>query len=418
MNTGLSLYIALRYLRAKRRHHFISFISVVSVIGIALGVAALITVISVMNGFDEQIRQRLFGMARHIQVIDPIEAIYHWPDVAANLRQQHPGVVDIAPYIDDYGILTSDVGGVHPIAIVGILPEVESRVSVLSENMQQGSLDSLQPSVFNIVIGQQLAQNLGVNLGDKVVLMIPQATVTPAALLPRFRRFEVSGIFSVGNGFGFDNQLAFIALSDAQKLFQKGEGVTGLRLKVDNLYQSTRIAKQIRQQLPGIYQVRDWTQDYGALFESMKLERIIMYVILSLIIAVAAFNLISSLMMMVNNKRAEIAILRTLGETPAGILKIFILQGMLIGLVGIVIGFIGGLLLAWKVTDIVNYVEALLGSQLLSSNIYFVNYIPSKILPLDLVYIGFIALSLSFLSTIYPAWRAAKTQPAEALRYE
>ncbi len=410
------LYIGLRYTRAKKRNHFISFISLTSMIGIALGVAVLITVLSVMNGFDEQIRDRVFVMAQQMTVRTFSGNLTNWNGLADQLSH-YPGVTGVVPFIAGQGLLTSE-GQNSPVIVQGILPDKESAVSDLANKVVQGSLNNLQANQYGIVIGQKLAESLGLIVGDKVTLLIPSATVTPLGVFPQMRRFTVVGIFKVGNGFGFDSELAFIHLNDAQRLFMMKSGITGLQLKLQNLYAAPQMTQSLMQQLPAGYQVSDWTQDYGAFFQAVKMEKTMMFFILILIIAIAAFNLVSTLVMVVNDKRADIAILRTLGATPNTILATFMVQGMVVGVVGTLLGLIGGVFLALHATEIVNAIQNIFHVQLLTSDVYFVNYLPSQLQSLDVIKICGIALGLSLIATIYPAWTAARTQPAEALRYE
>ncbi|MDI9818524.1 MULTISPECIES: lipoprotein-releasing ABC transporter permease subunit [unclassified Legionella] len=410
----LALFIGLRYTRAKKRNHFVSFISLSSMMGIGLGVMVLITVLSVMNGFDEEIHKRFFGMAPEITVSGRDGKISNWVQLESELKNT-PGVKAMAPYVGGQGLLTHD-GQVLPIVLTGIEPIQEQTVTQLKDKLLAGNLTDLKD--FGIILGRGLADSLGVLIGDKVTIMIPQATVTPAGMIPRFKRFTVVGVFTAGAGFNFDSKLAFINLVDAQKLMQLGENVTGLKLKLDDIYNAPAMSDQLAAKLGEEYEVGNWTQQFGAFFQAVKLEKTMMFLILLLIIAVAAFNLVSSLVMVVNDKQAEIAILRTIGATPSMILWVFIVQGMMVGLVGTLLGLIGGLILASNATTIVNYLQSLFNTQILSSNIYFVDYLPSKIMLGDIWLVCSVALLMSFFATIYPAWRASKTVIAEALHYE
>ena len=410
----LALYIGLRYMRAKKKNHFVSFISLSSMLGIGMGVMVLITVLSVMNGFDAEIHKRFFGMAPEITVTGQSGKISNWQQLAARL-QSTPGVTAIAPYVSGQGLLTFD-GQVVPVAVTGILPEVEERITHLQDKLLIGDIGQLNH--FGIIVGRGIANNLGVMLGDKLTIMIPQATVTPAGMIPRFKRFTVTGVFSAGTGFNFDTKLAFINLADAQKLLQLGDDVSGLKLKINNVYQAPEISDHLMTILGEDYQVSNWTQQFGDFFQAVKMEKTMMFLILLLIIAVAAFNLVSSLVMVVNDKQAEIAILRTIGATPATILWIFIVQGMMVGVVGTLFGILSGLLLASNATAIVNALQSFFGMHVLSSSIYFVDYLPSKIIFRDIWQVCAMALMMSFMATIYPAWRASKTVIAEALHYE
>lgn len=410
----LALAIGLRYTRAKKKNHFVSFISLSSMIGIGLGVMVLITVLSVMNGFDAEIHKRFFGMAPEITVTGADGRLANWQTMAEKLAGQ-PGVKAVAPYVGGQGLMTHE-GQVLPIVLTGVLPEQEEKVTHLHEKLLAGKLADLKH--FGIFLGRGLADRLGVVVGDKVTIMVPSASVTPAGMIPRFKRFTVVGVFSAGNGFNFDTGLAFINLQDAQKLFQLGEDVSGVKMKIKHIYQAPEMSQQLSNLLGPSYEVGNWTQQFGAFFQAVKMEKTMMFMILLLIIAVAAFNLVSSLVMVVNDKQAEIAILRTIGATPGTILWIFIVQGMMVGIVGTVFGMLAGLILADNATAIVNWLQSLFHVQVLSSSIYFVDYLPSKILLADIIKIAFAALTMSFLATIYPAWRASKTVIAEALHYE
>lgn len=412
----LALFIGLRYTRAKRRNYFISFISLSSMLGIALGVMVLITVLSVMNGFDQEIKGRILGMANQVTVTTFNAVMPKWQAVQTKLEQQ-PGVTGVAPFVSGQGILVNQ-GQTHPVMIIGVLPEQEGKVSQLAQKVTQGNFANLVPGKFGVVLGEKLATSLGASVGDKISLMIPAATVTPMGVIPRFKVFTVVAIFKVGTGFGFDTDLAFLHFKDAQTLFQLGNAATGLRLKLQDFYAAPRISQEIANVLPPTFLISNWTDDYGSLFHAISLEKTMMFLILLLLIAVAAFNLVSTLVMVVTDKRADIAILRTLGAIPRTILAIFMVQGSVIGFVGTFLGLIGGILLATHVTEIVNFIEAAFHVKLLASDIYYVNYLPSKLQAWDVVRICIMALLMSLLATLYPAWRAARTQPAEALRYE
>lgn len=412
----LALYVGLRYTRAKRRNHFISFISGTSMIGIALGVAVLITVLSVMNGFDYEIHTRFFGMASQVTVGSLDSSIENWQDLNKRL-DKFPGVKGSAPFVGGQGLLSYE-GVVQPAYVTGIIPQQEPQVTQLAKNMVIGKLTDLKAGKFGIILGENLAGNLGLLVGDKVNLMIPKATVTPIGVIPQFKRFTVIGIFSAGPGFNFDSRLGFINLSDAQKLFQMGNSVSGIRLKINDIYAAPALSAQIAKTLSPQLTVSNWTQQFGAFFRAVRMEKTMMFIILVLIIAVAAFNLVSSLVMVVNDKQADIAILRTFGAMPRTILGIFMVQGSFVGIIGTLIGLVGGILLALNATDIVNWLQTVFHTQLLSSNVYFVNFLPSRLEWTDVFHVCLVALTMSFLATIYPAWRASRTLPAEALRYE
>lgn len=413
----LSFYIGLRYTRAKKRNHFISFISLTSMIGIALGVMVLITVLSVMNGFDEVIRQRIFSVATQVAISGtkgPLTDTHTLSQTALRI----PGVQATAPYVLGQGLLLHN-GQTHPIMLTGVLPAAEKTVSEIPQKLIEGHFN-LTPGAYHIVLGEELADRLNVMLGDKINVLTPAVAVTPAGLMPRFKTFTLSGIFQVGQSFGFETSMAYIALQDAQTLFQLGHSVSGLRLKLADLYQAPSIAQQLAQQLPSSYRLTDWTQTYGSLMYAIALEKNMMFFILLLLIAISAFNLVSSLMMVVTDKQADIAILRTLGATPRTILGIFMVQGCIIGLVGTLLGLIGGLLLAYYASDVVSFLEhSILHKDILASNVYFfVDKLPSKIMTRDVLQITLAALGMSLIATLYPALKAARTHPAEALRYE
>ncbi len=412
----LALYVGLRYTRAKRRNHFISFISLTSMLGIALGVAVLITVLSVMNGFDHEIHKRFFGMASQITVSSVSDGVADWQALERKLTKV-AGVTGVAPFVGGQGLMTYE-GVVQPAYLTGISLAEEPQVSELGSKMVVGQLSDLKAGQFGIILGQTLAEKLGLSVGDKVNVMIPKATVTPVGILPQFKRFTVTGVFSAGSGFNFDTSLAFIDLTDAQKLFQMGDKITGIRLKISNIYAAPMMSSIIARQLSPELMVSNWTQQFGAFFHAVSMEKTMMFLILVLIIAVAAFNLVSSLVMVVNDKQADIAILRTFGALPKTILGIFMVQGSFVGIIGTLLGLIGGIILALNATDIVNWLQNVLHMQLLSSGAYFVDYLPSRLQWTDVWHVCLVALGMSFLATIYPAWRASRTQPAEALRYE
>lgn len=411
-----ALFIGLRYTRAKRRNHFISFISLVSMIGIALGMTVLITVLSVMNGFDREIQARVFTMIPPITISSMAGSVEGWQDLEKTV-QQFPYVTGSAPFATGE-VLLNFGGSVQPAMVNGILPEQEKTVSQVDEKMVQGKLTDLTAGQFGIVLGESLANALQANLGDKITVITPQFSLSPAGVLPHYKRFTLVGIFRAGGGFGFDKGLGFINLKDAQKLLGLGDNVTGLHLSIKNPLSAPNYAADLMQQLTPGANISTWADQFGEFFRAVQLEKKMMFFILLLIIAVAAFNLVSTLIMVVSEKESDIAILRTYGATPSMIMFIFIIQGGLIGLFGTLFGLIGGVLLAWNVTEIVNAIERIFHIQFLSSNVYFVNYLPSHIVFSDIITISVAALFLSLLATIYPAWRASKLDPVESLRYE
>ncbi len=412
----LALYIGLRYTRAKRRDQFISFISLISMIGIALGVTILITVLSVMNGFDYEIRNHLFNLANQVTITRQDGRMNDWQQLAKKIEQQ-PQVVAVAPFVNAQGMLVRS-GGTAPVMVSGILPDQESKVSTLSSRLEQGSFDSLQPGTFNIVIGEGLADSLGVSIGDKVIMYTPQLSSSPLGIYPRLKQFTISAVFHVDENPTMNTGLAFINLRDAQVLYQLDDAIIGLRLKVSDLYAAPAVARELQDMLPVDFVVTNWTQEYGTFFKAMRMEKTMIFLLLVFIIAVAAFNLVSSLVMAVNDKQADIAILRTFGATPRTIMATFMVQGVLLGLVGTFLGFVGGVVLAWNVGSVVNFIQKIFHVEFISSAIYFINYLPSRLEWSDVWHVCAIALGLSLLATIYPAWQASRTQPAEALRYE
>lgn len=413
LNT-LPMMLGLRYTRAKRRNQFISFISFSSMAGIALGVLALITVLSVMNGFEKEIRQRLLGMIPHATLYPIQPPLENWQALYQNVAAQKE-VIAAAPFVQGQGMLSAN-GVTRGVSLQGIHPDLEKGISHLHTKMLRGSTSDLTPGSFNLLMGRKLANHLGLTVGDKVNLLIPEATVSPAGVLPRFKRFNIVGIFEVG--YQFDTGVVYVHQLDAARLFRLGEGVTGLRLEFDDLYAAPRLARTISREVPGKFYISDWTREHGNYFEAVKLEKTIMFFMLLLIIAVAAFNMVSSLVMIVNDKEREIAILRTMGASALTIMAIFIVQGAVIGLIGTLIGTVGGILLAMNVTELVAAIENAFQVQFLSSDVYFISFLPSDLHSDDVILIACVAIVMSLLATIYPAWRATKIKPAEALRYE
>jgi len=412
----LFVFIGTRYTRAKRRNHFVSFISLTSIIGLALGVVVMIVVLSVMNGFDHEMRTRVLGMVPHATV-ESGEAISDWPSLAAKVKQ-NPQVLAVAPFTQMQGLLTND-GKVSKVLLNGIDPGLERQVSIIDNFMQQGRLDDLAPGSFGIVIGDKAATKLGVAIGDKLTFVAPEVTVTPGGVFPRMKRFTVVGIFHVGAG-ELDGYLGVTNLQDLARLHRwKPDQVQGLRLKFDDLFQAPRAAWTIAQQLgEDRYYARDWTRTHGNLYQAIRMEKAMIGLLLLLIVAVAAFNIISTLVMVVNDKKGDIAILRTLGATPGQIMRIFMVQGTVIGVIGTLVGALVGMFAALNVSAAIAALEGLIGHKCLNADVYFIDYLPSQLQADDVLMVCGAALILSFLATLYPAWRAARTQPAEALRYE
>jgi lipoprotein-releasing system permease protein len=412
----LAFYIGLRYTRAKRRNHFISFISSSSMLGIALGVTALITVLSVMNGFEKELRHRMLGMSSHVVVNTSSNSWSNWQDFAEELRNK-PRVTGVAPFIQGQAMVTYNKN-VKGSFLQGIDPELEPQVSQVKDKIVAGNFDKLESGKFNLVLGSELARSLGVWLGDRITLVVPHVSVTPVGVLPRMKRFTITGIFTVGMH-EFDSGLVLLHYHDVAKLLRMPVGsVNGLNIKLDDMFIARKFSRELKQTLPIGYSSYDWTYRHKNFFEAIKMEKTVMFVILTLIVAVAAFNIVSTLVMVVTDKQADIAILQTLGATPRTIMNIFIVQGVLIGIFGTLLGLAGGVSLALNIETIIPAIEQFFEVQFLSSDIYYISELPSDLRWLDVYKIGALSLLISLLATIYPALRASKTQPAEALRYE
>jgi lipoprotein-releasing system permease protein len=410
----LELFIGTRYIRAKRRNHFISFISVVSMLGLIIGITALITVISVMNGFAGELRSRVLGMVSQATVTGVADSMPAWRQ-ALTIAEQNPHVQGAAPYVEREAFLRGNAASQGAI-VRGILPADEPKVADIGSKMIAGKLSALTEGSWGIVLGRDLALTLGVNVGDKVIVYAPVISVTPIGGVPRLRRFTVDGIFEAGMQ-QYDSGLAIVNMHDAEKLYQMS-GPSGIRLKLDDLFVANKVAQSLANQLGDAYRAQGWMQQYSNFFKAIAMEKIVMFVILSLIVAVAAFNLVSSLVMLVTDKRSDIAILRTLGATPRSIMGVFMIQGMLIGLLGIAIGAVCGVALATYLPAIVDVIQNVTGYQFLPESVYYINNVPSQLRWSDVGWITGMALLFSLLATIYPAWRASRTQPAQALRYE
>jgi len=409
------LLIGLRYTHAKRRNHFISFISIVSMAGIALGVMALIVVLSVMNGFQEELRARILGVAAHLEISGPTDRLANWRGVLAQAKQNKE-VISGAPYVNAQGMLANG-GSVRGAIIRGVLPELENQVADFAQHMKVGKLTDLKPGEFGIILGGELARVLNVYPGDKVVLLTPQGNITPAGVMPRVKQFTVTGIFEAGM-FEYDSGLALIHLQDAQKLLRLGEDVSGVRLKLEELFRAPFVTRELTRSLNGNYYLTDWTQSHANFFRAVSIEKRMMFLILLLIVAVAAFNIVSTLVMAVTDKQSDIAILRTLGARPASIMSIFIVQGAFIGVFGTLLGVASGVLLALNVETVVPFIEHLFGIDLFPADVYYINRLPSKLVWSDVGVIAGVSLLISLAATLYPSWRASRINPAEALRYE
>jgi lipoprotein-releasing system permease protein len=412
------LFVGMRYTRAKRRNHFISFISLTSMVGIGLGVAALIVVLSVMNGFQEELRSRILGVASHLQITGANNVLADWQTVSSKV-QTAKHVTGTAPYIMAQGML-SNGQAVQGAIVRGVLPTEEGKVSDLAAHMRAGQLADLKSDEFGIVLGAELAQSLGVVLGDKVVLMAPQGQFTPTGVVPRIKQFTVVGLFQIGM-YEYDAGLALINIDDAAKLYRMGENVSGVRLKLDDLFLAPKISTDLAVVLSNESQalfLTDWTQEHANFFRAIQMEKRVMFIILALIVAVAAFNIVSTLVMAVTDKRADIAIMRTFGASPSSIMAIFIVQGALIGIIGTVVGAFFGVLIALNISTIVPFIEHLFHVQFLAKDIYYISELPSHLLWGDVITIVILSFFLSLIATLYPSWKASKMNPAEALRYD
>tara|TARA_B110000902_G_scaffold50098_3_gene57369 strand:+ start:68 stop:1351 length:1284 start_codon:yes stop_codon:yes gene_type:complete len=417
--TGLpyELFVGLRYTRAKRKNHFISFISMTSMVGVALGVAALIIVLSVMNGFQAELRSRILGVASHIEVTENTNMLSNWESLAEQVDAQ-PNVEASAPYVMAQGMLSYGQA-VQGALVRGVLPNQENAVADLGKNMREGQLSDLASGEFNIILGADLAYSLGVNVGDKVVLMAPQGQFTPTGVIPRIKQFNVVGLFQIGM-YEYDAGLALIHIEDAAKLYRMGDKVSGLRLKINNLFDAQAMTAELSEKLTplGAYYITDWTQQHANFFKAIQLEKRVMFIILTLIVAVAAFNIVSTLVMAVTDKRADIAIMRTLGASPKSIMQIFIIQGALIGIIGTFFGAVLGIVIALNIDTIIPFIENLFHVQFLSKEVYYISELPSKLEWNDTITIVVVSIVLSLIATLYPSYKASKINPAEALRYE
>jgi lipoprotein-releasing system permease protein len=411
----LEIYIGLRYTRAKQRSGFISFISMTSMLGIALGVMALITVLSVMNGFEEQLREKILGMASHVTITEYQNSLKDWEGLGRQVESSE-SVVGWAPFVNAEVMLSANQrvsGGL----LRGVLPSKETAVSDIASKMTVGQLSDLNPKKFEVILGYELARHLGVGMGDKVTVITPKVTPTPAGILPRLRRFTVVGIFEVGM-YEYDRNLALIHVEAGSKLLRLGKGVSGLRIKLDDMFRAPWVTRDLVKFLTPNFRISNWTMEHSNFFKAIKTEKRVMFIILMLIVAVAAFNIVSTLVMVVTDKRSEIAILRTLGFTPSSVMGVFMVQGIVIGVVGTAIGTALGIALALNVETIVPAIERFFQVQFLPADIYYISDLPSKLNSSDVITIASYSFILSVLSTIYPAWQASRVNPAEALRYE
>lgn len=415
------LFVGWRYTRAKRKNHFISFISLTSMVGIALGVAALIVVLSVMNGFQKELRTRILGVASHLEITGANNQLGDWKNVM-EFTGKTKRVLASAPYISAQGMLSYNQG-VQGAIIRGIEPMAEDRVADLGRQMKVGSLSDLKAGEFGIILGADLAYALGAQIGDKVVLMAPQGQFTPTGVVPRLKQFTLVGLFQIGM-YEYDAGLALIHMEDAAKLYRMGESVSGVRLKLNDLFEAPEMATLLTDQLNrrlnpfGNYFVSDWTRQHANFFRAVQMEKRVMFIILTLIVAVAAFNIVSTLVMAVTDKRADIAIMRTFGASPSSIMKIFIIQGAFIGVIGTLSGTAFGILIALNIETIVPFIEQLFQVQFLAKDVYYISDLPSDLVWSDVITVVSVSFILSLLATIYPSFKASRVNPAEALRYE
>ncbi len=409
------LFIGLRYTRAKRRNHFISFISLISMLGMALGVLALIVVLSVMNGFQKEIRARMLGATPHLEIVADGGRVENWHPIM-DAATRHTQVLAAAPYVSGQGMLSYGQS-VQGVMVRGIDPALERSITELSNKVKVGSLDDLRSGEFGVVLGTDLARSLGVKVSDKVRLSTRQGQITPMGMIPRLKQFKVTGIFEIGMA-PYDSSLALINIVDAQKLFRMGDAVTGISTKLRDVDQAPLVAAELQSRLPDDLYANDWTHQNSNYFRAVQMEKTMMFIILSLIVAVAAFNIVSTLVMAVTDKQADIAILRTLGATPRSIMKIFIVQGVVIGVIGTVLGSVGGIALALNLDVVIPFIEHLFGVQFLDKGVYYISELPSDLRYPEVLLVSGLSFLISLLATLYPSYRASKTQPAEALRYE
>ncbi|HZH43100.1 MAG TPA: lipoprotein-releasing ABC transporter permease subunit [Lysobacter sp.] len=414
MFTPVPAAIGLRYLRAKRRNGFISFISLASIVGIALGVAILITTMAVMGGFQREIRDRMLQMAAHATVSGYGEPLADWPE-AVRAASRDPRVAGAAPYVEKEALISGTRN--QPALVRGIVPSEEGKVSVIADKVVEGRFESLQPGSYHIILGRELALWLGVSVGDSVLVTTSDFRSTPAGLTPRLKRFVVSGIFEAGYN-EFDKGLAIVHMADLQRVLRMDDGVTGVRLRLYDMDQAFDVARELMLALGGRYRVSDWTSENANLFRALRMEKTVMAILLAFIIGMGAFNLVNSQVMLVTDKQADIAILRTLGLTPRGVMQVFVVQGTLIGLIGTALGVLGGILLTLNLERILQLIERVLGVKLLPEDVYYITGLPTDLQAADVVATALVALAMAFVATMYPAWRASRTAPAEALRYE
>ena len=409
------LLIGRRYLRASRGNRFVSFISTISMAGVAIGVAVLIVVLSVMNGFEREVRQRILSLTSHASISALNFRLGDWQDAAARVRD-NPEVLAAAPFIEDQALLIAGAKSSGAV-VTGILPEDERQVTIIADKVTAGSFGALAPGEYGIVLGTELAKALGVALGERVVIVTSLRTTTPAGVMPRMRTFKVVGLFSAGM-YEYDRNLAYVHLADAARLYRMGDDVTGLRLKLRDMFEAPRVVRQLAGALGGGYYVDDWSRKHANFFRSIQLTKSALFIILLLVVGVAAFNIVSTLVMVVKDKRSDIAILRTVGASPRSVLMIFLTQGVAIGVIGTLSGVLLGVLISVNLESLIHGLESLLGLRFLDARVYFITDLPARVEWSDVLQISLTAFILCSLSTLYPSWRAARTQPAQSLRHE
>jgi lipoprotein-releasing system permease protein len=407
--------IGRRYLRSNRGNRFVSFISTISMLGIAIGVAVLIVVLSVMNGFEREVRGRILNLTSHATISAFGSGLPDWQGTATRIGK-HSEVLASAPYIEAQALLLAGANNSGAV-VTGVLPEHESKVTAITQKMAAGSFDKLTSGSFGIVLGTELANALGVSVGQSVVVVTPLRTTTPVGVIPRYKPFKIVGIFNAGM-YEFDRNLAYINLNDAARLYRMGEDVTGLRLKLADMFQAPTLVRELALSLGGGYYIDDWTRKHANFFRSIQLTKSAMFLILLLVVAVAAFNIVSTLVMVVKDKRVDIAILRTIGASPRGILTIFMTQGTAIGLIGTAAGVALGVLISVNLETLIHGLEAVLGVHFLDAKVYYISDLPATVQWADVLKISLTTFLLCCLSTLYPAWRAARTQPAQSLRHD
>lgn len=416
MSPRYELFIGRRYLRSTRGNRFISFISMTSMVGVAIGVAVLIVVLSVMNGFESELRNRILSLTSHATISAFGEGLQDWRGTAERIGES-PEVLASAPYIEDQGLLVARNQS-SGVMVIGVLPDEEEKVAAIGEKMKSGSFHDLEPGKYGMILGAELAKALGVDVGDRVVLVTSMRTITPAGVMPRMRSFKVTGIFSAGM-YEYDRNLAYVHLEDAATLYRLGDKVTGLRLKLADMFAAPRVVRSLALSLGGEgYYIDDWTRKHQNFFRSIQLTKTVMFIILLLVVAVAAFNIVSTLVMVVKEKQADIAILRTIGASPRSVLAIFVTQGTAIGIIGTLSGILLGVLISYNLESLIHGLERLLGTQFMDAQVYYMSDLPAVVQWWDVVKISLTAFGLCCLSTLYPAWRAARTQPARALRHD